>query len=371
MPAPLTPHRAFRLLASLAVALPPAGALRFGDALEGDVLASGCTGTSTAVKEMSAYAVDSAKPTAKVRKIPDIGAFTDQWEKYHREGLSGSRKLPAVRDVRLRMVVGIFSTMREADSLYRFVIRSTMLQQPGICDLADISAHRPDCHVFFTFVVGKSGSTSNSGVGAVSKNGADDARIGKIKHETNLTVLDVTESMDCGKTRAWFEYAAKTWPEHATHIGKMDMDAYLDVRNLLAAVRNFTTDCPYTYGGRSWTCLQSANEYCPPLHCLIPPVGTDFFKHPFKGCWSYMQGGFYFMTTGLARDVSRPGDWWDMEEERCGPEDAVTGQAIYRWHSQSQHCVSPMELRFNKSENKEEVVWHYGAGSPFGGRWEQ
>mmetsp|Transcript_100995 Transcript_100995/g.268478 ORF Transcript_100995/g.268478 Transcript_100995/m.268478 type:complete len:83 (-) Transcript_100995:234-482(-) len=65
-----------------------------------------------------------------------------------------------------------------------------------------------------------------------------------------------------------------------------------------------------------------------------------------------MQGGFYFMTRVLASEVSRRDDWWDATSENCYPEDAVTGQAVFRKANETKECVAAMDLRGRA------VVWH-------------
>uniref|UniRef100_A0A7S1PLB7 Hexosyltransferase n=1 Tax=Alexandrium catenella TaxID=2925 RepID=A0A7S1PLB7_ALECA len=116
----------------------------------------------------------------------------------------------------------------------------------------------------------------------------------------------------------------------------------------------FSTGCPHVFGGRTWTCLGST-DYCPPARCGLP-LGQDFFKYNSSNpeCYSYMQGGFYFMSRLMARDVARRDGWWDRQSIKCEPEDAIAGRAIDTWGRQGPHrrCVSVVNLR------GQEVIWH-------------
>uniref|UniRef100_A0A7S1M0N9 Hexosyltransferase n=1 Tax=Alexandrium catenella TaxID=2925 RepID=A0A7S1M0N9_ALECA len=168
--------------------------------------------------------------------------------------------------------------------------------------------------------------------------------------------------MNCGKSQEWFRHAASAWAEAElgiTHIGKMDTDAYLDVGILIPTLTGFAAGCPNAFGGRSWTCEKGA--FCPPAGCGLP-VGDDFLAYKSKdpGCWSYMQGGFYFMSVQMAREVSQPGGWWAQQSGQFRPEDCVTGNAVYNWAKDSGSCVSAIDLKGMGA------IWHPDDN----GKWE-
>jgi len=174
--------------------------------------------------------------------------------------------------------------------------------------------------------------------------------------ELDVTVLDIQENMNRGKTRDWFHYAAAKYasPELGiTHIGKMDTDAYLDVGILIPTLTGFAAGCPNAFGGRSWTCEKGA--FCPPAGCGLP-VGDDFLAYKSKdpGCWSYMQGGFYFMSSLMAHNVSEAGGWWHNQGKRCLPEDVMAGRAVASWGRTKERtrCMHVVNLL------AQEVVWH-------------
>mmetsp|Transcript_81539 Transcript_81539/g.216398 ORF Transcript_81539/g.216398 Transcript_81539/m.216398 type:complete len:334 (-) Transcript_81539:17-1018(-) len=283
--------------------------------------------------------------------VPALDVFRKQWEQFTREGIAGrvqrgaSVRLRGHAGADIRMVIGIFSTLSAKDAPYRDVIRSTWMKQPGICSIESLNTSRSDCRIFATFVVaGK----------------MDGVRPEVPKEERDLTVLDITENMECGKSRAWFRYAAEAYKAapatRVTHIGKMDMDAFVDVRMLMTALHDFGgSDCPNVYGGRSWWC--NKRGACPPKSCG-DPVGDDFFKYnsTSEPCWTYMQGGFYFMSVPLASAVAAPGGDWDRMSHPCVPElpeDAKTGKAIYMWATAgTRKCVSALNLKGM------ETVWH-------------
>eukprot|EP00408_Alexandrium_pacificum_P019912 CAMPEP_0171202654 /NCGR_PEP_ID=MMETSP0790-20130122/25115_1 /TAXON_ID=2925 /ORGANISM="Alexandrium catenella, Strain OF101" /LENGTH=325 /DNA_ID=CAMNT_0011668087 /DNA_START=62 /DNA_END=1039 /DNA_ORIENTATION=+ len=269
--------------------------------------------------------------------IPSLAIYQDKWKEFDRE--MRAKPLPAWflaggRGPPIRMVVGVFTELKEKLQAYRDVIRSTWMNHPLVCDIRGIHDPNTLCKVFVTFVVGK------------TLNWEEDVRT-----EPGLTVLPAIENMNCGKSQKWFDYvASRNWP--ATHVAKMDMDAFLDVQSLVASMESFSTACPHVYGGRPWSCKED-KRFCPPEHCGMPLDG-DFFKYNASDpdCYSYMQGGFYFMSVGLARDISSANGWWAHQD--CLAEDAVAGKAIWK-HGMDLHmgtCVSVLNLTGTRA------IWH-------------
>jgi len=63
-----------------------------------------------------------------------------------------------------------------------------------------------------------------------------------------------------------------------------------------------------------------------------------------EDCYSYMQGGFYFMTRKLASRVAQEGGWWDAEVKNCHPEDITTGHAIQKYAVERGICVAALKF---------------------------
>lgn len=231
----------------------------------------------------------------------------------------------------LRLVIGVFSRAGRHDAPYRQVIRSTWMQQRGVCTLPS-AGPASDCNVYATFVVGNNGGWSTG--------------------EGDLTVLPMKENMNGGKTRAWFEHAT-THYGWATHVAKMDTDAFPYVQLILTALGGFAASCDNVYGGVPVTCTGEA--YCPPRGCGYS-VGDDFMQYRYRGnmadCFSYMQGGFYVLSFGLAANASKSGGWWHRESKRCFPEDALSGRAIQHFARESGICVAALKFASNAA------FWH-------------
>jgi len=314
-----------------------------------------------------------AETEDSVRKVPDIGNFSERWRNFSARGLHGStrpnltlapfRPRPLARTGNQKrkqapvvlMVVGIFTTRSSQDEPFREVIRSTWMTQPGVCRLKEIRRPPLECFLFATFVVGIPGFVANANGVELQERCQHDVEADlRGPNETDLLVVNASEDINCGKTRSWFEYASQQYTM-ATHIGKMDMDAFLDTRRFEALLQDFHPKaiCPYVYGGRPWHCH---NDLCPPLHCGRPK-GTDFREYSVgdPACWTYMQGGFYYMSRALAQATSVPGGFWNFAGEisgDCLPEDVLAGSAINNWARETGSCVSVLNMA------GQEAIWH-------------
>lgn len=238
----------------------------------------------------------------------------------------------------VRLVVGVFSRAGCKDFWWRELARSTWMSQPGICPLTS-SGPVGSCSVYVTFVVGTPSLREFQG---------DQGN----HSEKDVTVLPTVENMNHGKTRLWFEHATKNFG-WATHVVKMDSDAFPHLSTIVERITHFSTSCEHVYGGVPFTC--KAKEFCPPADCDIP-LGNNFlaYKSANRNCWSYMQGGLYFMTAKLAAEVSKPGGWWDRDAKgNCYPEDLTTGHAVSIYARANHMCVAAL-----KFEGQEGAV-HY------------
>eukprot|EP00411_Alexandrium_monilatum_P024962 CAMPEP_0175330174 /NCGR_PEP_ID=MMETSP0095-20121207/587_1 /TAXON_ID=311494 /ORGANISM="Alexandrium monilatum, Strain CCMP3105" /LENGTH=329 /DNA_ID=CAMNT_0016627345 /DNA_START=42 /DNA_END=1027 /DNA_ORIENTATION=+ len=162
--------------------------------------------------------------------VPKLGVFRQEWQRRmaSEEYLETAGLIPdPPRPDRLAVVAGVFSRVGSEDRPFREVVRSTWMARPYICTLKQRSGPEEGCLMYVTFVVGKNGT---------------------VPDDEDVTVLPIRENMDCGKSPAWFRYASTTY-RWATHIIKMDMDAFPYVPTLVAAIRDFPTGCQNLYGG--------------------------------------------------------------------------------------------------------------------------
>jgi len=350
------------LLVALALACPQVQGLRIsstrdgtvdpseppGDALETAVEDDSIQANSIFAAEEAGAEADSERDEGAIsvegmehfKALPNLSLFYDQWKNFTAHGLGGH--VWSHPHTTPTMIIGIFSSLDSQDWEYRQVIRETWMKESSICTLADYPAKTSVCRFFVTFVVASDAARMHR-----ERNGTE---AGVHPNDTDITALSVPENMNCGKTLAWFELAAAKFPK-ATHIAKMDMDAFVDVRRLLMVMRRFSPQCPHHYGGRPWQCPQPG--YCPPASCGHP-LGTDFFEYKSqdKKCWTYMQGGFYFMSTPLATRLTEIGGWWDQQSSKCLPEDAILGKAVNLFGRANYECVGVLSLL------SKEVIWH-------------
>lgn len=277
---------------------------------------------------------DAECSDGSARSLPAFKLFERYWHRFKKAEESGANSQQALSSQNegaapIRMVVGVFTTSSKKDKPYREVIRKSWWRQPGVCVL-DSAAPTADCSVYVTFVVGNNGEDTG---------------------EENVIILPIPENMNHGKTRVWFHHASRsyTW---ATHIAKMDMDTYPHLPYMLYWTREQQSkfSCSNVFGGRQFTCRA---DWCAPAHCGYCP-GSDFMKFAVNDtrCWSYMQGGFYFLSRALAEGASVDGGFWDKESQRCHAEDAVTGHAVHEFASQQKMCVHIVNL------STTDAFWH-------------
>lgn len=228
----------------------------------------------------------------------------------------------------IRFVVGVFSRAGCQDAPYRDTIRRTWMQLPGVCILRNSSGSRPasKCAVYATFVVGNNG---HPGTG-----------------EDDLTVLPMEENMNRGKSGAWFRYAATF--EWATHVAKMDMDAFPYFYHVLSEIGSFRTACEHVYGGLPVSC-DGQDPFCPPSGCGMPR-DHDFLSYNIDnpGCYVFMQGGFYFLTRELAATVSARVEQSDFFK-RCYPEDVTLAHTIRQYANEHKTCVAALTFGFDEA----------------------
>jgi len=297
-----------------------------------------CQSVRLAVSQATSRLADESHSTACSTGVPWKPIFYLQWHAFmaKEERLSLQRKEagpgagpPNTDDRPPAVVIGVFSRAGCKDAPFREVIRTTWMSLPGVCKLSS-SGPRANCSVYVTFVFGG----------------------GQANGEKDVTILPIKENINCGKTPSWFQHAATTYP-WATHVAKMDMDAFLHVSAFVNVLRNFSSGCENVYAGHSYVSSED-RPWLPPKGCGHP-VGSDFLAYQTTrspgSCWSYMQGGFYVLSRELAKNVSQPGGWWQEESQNCRDEDAITGHAIYRYAVERDLCVAA--LKFQRK-----VFWH-------------
>uniref|UniRef100_A0A7S1QFQ9 Hexosyltransferase n=1 Tax=Alexandrium catenella TaxID=2925 RepID=A0A7S1QFQ9_ALECA len=220
----------------------------------------------------------------------------------------------------IQLLMGVFSMAGTEEWPFRDAVRATWMRQPGVCKLSQQPLE--GCTVYAAFVLGNDGHQDSG-------------------EDRDLVILDTFENMNEGKSRSWFHLAATKYP-WATHIMKLDLDAFPHVPYILDNLGSHGKACKNVYGGMLVTPCGEGKPYWPPCGCG-PPVNSDFLSYESgdPNCFSYAQGGMYFLSRQLAEGAAAPGGWWDNEVlSNCYPEDSVTGRAVMKYGREKKQCVS-------------------------------
>ena len=230
-------------------------------------------------------------------------------------------------------LIGVFSTFD--GHIERDRVRHSIFpeENPRICTLNELVAEsrtlarRPaSCQLAYTFVLGGNprGQTfMSAGQGPLSMHATGN-------NELDLTILNIRENMNDGKTLTWFNYAASLLDFLSIdYVAKMDCDTYLNTDLFLDFIHR---DLKYEpsgqrprriYGGilnEAISCgLLSGNKVCELLKSRV-----------------YMSGQFYFVSADLARYVSKYGS--ERFEQRVGVEDIDFGVWVQS-HPQALHLI--------------------------------
>lgn len=140
---------------------------------------------------------------------------------------------------------------------------------------------------------------------------------------------------------------ALKYPE-ATHFAKMDTDTYLSPVNLISdlhrqpesiyygrmldgAETNWRAHAPHE--GKNGTCDSSRKCCSPPSDCAL----TDGFS---QHCWVYAQGGFWLVSTDLARGISSQILQGQPAPDKYSCEDVVIGKFVQREYLKQTSALS-------------------------------
>jgi len=213
---------------------------------------------------------------------------------------------------------------------YWDVHRDTWMQQRGVCTLGKEPTQRDDCSVYVTRVVGQATGVLNSPEWAFL--------------EEDKIELRIKENMDMGKTFYMLHALSRAVP-WATHIAKMDLDAYPYIYNLVSSLHSKQKCAPaYQWMGRPLRAPKS--DLC----SGEPWVFNDTLRsHNNDVCTDgqcaasinlqYMQGGMYILSRSLAHDVTELDGFYF--KNKVGPEDKCLGEAItHRILYDSRQCMS-------------------------------
>eukprot|EP00929_Paragymnodinium_shiwhaense_P072566 TRINITY_DN36830_c0_g1_i1.p2 TRINITY_DN36830_c0_g1~~TRINITY_DN36830_c0_g1_i1.p2 ORF type:complete len:399 (-),score=71.97 TRINITY_DN36830_c0_g1_i1:37-1233(-) len=270
------------------------------------------------------------------------------WERKRESNFT--KPLPAS----LHIVVGVFSC--PGDERVRDIHRISWMQQPGVCGINDTIKTRQGqrCQVHVVFIVGKAARSLSEG--AKHRTGADTHVPSRLDGDT--LIMETLDGEKCygkrenedfcafrRKSAGWFEFASQTFP-WATHIGQMDEDYFPSWRKTLP---HFSTlKAPYQYIGRTihgFYCdnsLKEVREHA--LQNRLPTTRRERIAGK-PGQFYCTMGPLFFLSTQLARDMTKPGaTYFDFNEVDCYHEDIWVGHSVTEFVvSTGKEVVTTME----------------------------
>jgi hypothetical protein len=198
-------------------------------------------------------------------------------------------------------LLGIFSIAD--DFKKRNTIRKTMLGQElpsesrdSLCTLNEFlnsTTNTSHCQIIYTFVIG-GGKHERAHLDL-----HDPLTIDINETETDLTVLNVQENMNEGKTPSWFLFASTIMGSRIDYVSKLDSDTFISIPQLLSIIDNDLPSRnrnpnPKIYGGVLMDFVACGGRGKRRYRCL--PIRGKF----------YMAGQFYF----ISHDIVQLTDLW-------------------------------------------------------------
>jgi Galactosyltransferase len=198
---------------------------------------------------------------------------------------------------RTTFLIGIFSTME--DNQTRSIIRKTMLGNDlpddvkrRLCNLNEflnITYDTTKCRIVYTFVIG--GNASGLPALYTTDDMIFDAH-NITSQEKDLTILNIKENANEGKTPTWFLYASTIIKSKIDYVSKMDSDTFISLPNLLQVMNN---ELPGREG------QNHSNVYGGVMADFSVCRGT---RRPFYRCKPirrrfFMLGQFYFLSHSI------------------------------------------------------------------------
>jgi len=260
-----------------------------------------------------------------------------------KDPLSNTNK-PLVADSTKNVLIGI--PCRRDDADYRAIVRQTWMSQHGVCKVWERGVGGQPCAVTVSFVIGTDSEDQKLPTDCVKSNDC----FGVVTPEGSGSEMGK-------KTIALFRKALRDFP-WATHVAKMDMDAFPHLQEWLSEV----PAGPYSLGGwmlDHYGCGSLA--FCPPKECGHP-INGNLLEYAGQGdtqkCWSYPQGGFYVLSRALAQGV------FDESTGTCnhgpfGVEDLMVGKSAVEF-ARKEKLRSVATWSAVTPERKKQIFEHLG-----------
>lgn len=225
-----------------------------------------------------------------------------------------------------RILVGIFSTNKKTiERERRQVVRETFLtsfrksKTPyRICELGEIlkgTVPEEDCQLAYTFVIGgnETGPTEMVETTDIRSMVLENSAIHL--DESDITLLNIKENMNDGKSETWLRYAQLlTHTHYFDYIAKMDTDTVAFPIPFLEKMAKWPRfpDNVRVYGG----------EY----NIKRDGVHSDFYTKNIIGA-TYMNGPLYWLSPDLIRYITDPSQC-NRKQLRTKAEDMTIGNYV-------------------------------------------
>jgi hypothetical protein len=214
---------------------------------------------------------------------------------------------------RLRVFFGIISADSFNDRTYRARHRKLfkLWNDPRVCSLPDFLAKpkeiRYHCEIIYTFVLGANQTASPELV--------DDSRpmlvtkpvtgLSPDLNDGDMTLLNIKENMNQGKSQTWFKYAGKFAQDHdLDYVVKCDADSILHMHRFFAFAYKHLPPPPYNVNIYAGALRDKAYW---PKHTTSEELirFESYFGNHYEGVHLYIAGQFYLMSTDLAKFVGQ------------------------------------------------------------------
>lgn len=159
---------------------------------------------------------------------------------------------------RPRTLMGIFVELSRKGMLYRRKFRRLFPWHPNFCSIAEYqnaNIDTADCELIYTFVIGAWNDTSLPGqkmeapflVSPDNRQKICDENYLQVDClEPDMTILDINENLNEGKSQTWIAYASSMAKKlDIDYIGKQDTDSLTKLDRLLTFTREHLPPAPY------------------------------------------------------------------------------------------------------------------------------
>lgn len=215
---------------------------------------------------------------------------------------------------KLRILVGILSADFYNDSVYRKRHRELfkLWNDPRVCSLPDFKqrtvVERDVCEFIYTFVIGAGNETTPTEL-------LDDSRpmeverpikgITKDLNKDDVTLLNIKENMNEGKSQTWIKYASEIAEQYnIDYVAKCDADTIFHLHEFFHFAYKNMPPSPYNKGMFIGALRDKA--YWPRHTTDEERVRYEsYFGKYFEGVHLYIAGQIYIMSIDVAKFIGK------------------------------------------------------------------